>query len=356
MDISKLPKNVLVNIISNYLNYLSLLQLDISISGKLREYLMNIYNYCKRDLKLNLSNCNNIIKINFYLNRSIKIENIDFHHSNISTYKFKLFNSLKVIKAEHYLNNLSNINFKNVTSISYYKYSDDLKLSTDILEIKICCTLTETELFDMQKFNNLISLDIKITRSNENMLFNLIGNNNNLKNLKITYNQQELEYIRKKSSKILRFIAEDSQCPSLENMEIVNSFVEVDNTKDMIELLNKISNKHFRLKSLNLIFVSFVNFNETSICTYSGLSATGVLDFRSLQSYNFRSQSVLNYKIEGNVQILIDFINFFSELKHFGISYLPSRYNMQLIRKTNLTSLKNGIAFFDNVTLNSLRN
>ena len=64
----------------------------------------------------------------------------------------------------------------------------------------------------------------------------------------------------------------------------------------------------------------------------------------------------LNYKIEGNLNILLKMLNNLKNLKHFGISYVPHSYIQKIIKNTNIETLRCNYMYCDKETLNYRRN
>lgn len=156
------------------------------------------------------------------------------------------------------------------------------------------------------------------------------------------YNSEYRDYL----SNVLNFLILN-KFPNLRSLIIKNALIKVDSLKDMENILDKFSSNFQQLISLDF-GCTFLNYNDES---YEERSFCYAVYGVETQYWNEK----VNYKVEGNLDIILKFINSFQNLKHFGVDCIPYKYIIKIIKCTNIETLRKEITFYDKGTLNYMR-
>lgn len=375
MLLRQINSNIYINILSEWLTQKEMVIFDTSTcNSNERKYLMKFI-YPLVNIKIfkiffkTEKESEIIRKISFFQNRNIKYYCIYFKFPNkISGNEIlNIFKKLKknknitklIVENGHF--DLSNVlkKYSNINSLesdfdifyNYFKnYDKILKLSFNFLL---------NPLFFEYQITNLISFSANIEKKDESKLIAFLKKCKFLQHLSIyfvygyTYDEDPQE------SKLLRLLSNTSDdlfyCSNLKKIKIEDAFIECENSTDAEIFLINLSLKHPQLISLELYNFAIMNIKETSTIFIWVERQYGRMSF--FRSFDFyKIELTLSYKTLGNIDMILKMLKNLKDLKHFGFSYCPHNYLQQIIKNTNIETLKINDCFIDYETMNYRRN
>lgn len=347
----KICINIYVNLLSEWLTQKEIVYFDRSICNFYeREYLMKfIYPVVNVKILKIKQNSKNIL---FFQNRQIKYYCI---HFNFSDNLFNIFQELQKnenitkLIIENCIVDITNLfeKYPNIDSLSLKlcSYIDYFKNNSQkIIELSIFKKSIINPLFFECQMVNLIIFSATIDKFNETKLIDFLKKCNFLEQISIYFTYTEC--IKSEESKLLKFLI-TNECPPLTKIKIHNAFIECKDSIDAENFLVNLSLKHYQLTYLEFCEFSMINFDEKSIKFISEIGSL-LIDERE---YVHKKKKILNYKTLGDIDMILKMLKNLKNLKHFGISHNPYDYLQQIIKCTNIRTLRFNSCFIDYETM-----